>query len=1009
MRIKRVRVQNYRVHRDTIVDLDEKLTLISGHNESGKSTLVEAIHRGLFLRARAGGKLREQMQSDHGGFPRVEIEFEADGLACRASKEFRGPLGTTTLHLAGQPALTGDAAEERLAQLLGFAEPIAGPGAEGTLAQRWAHLWAWQGSSGGDPLSTVEEQNAQLVQRLQEIGGGAVMQSALDQRLTVRFQDETDELFTQAGKPRANSRLAQALEAQVDAGKRRDDAAARVSTLQGAMQTHVQACDQIARLTDSLAHTQQEWNETEFKLSQVNSLNAELIPQSETADGLRKQLESLASAEELIAGAWWHLGKVSGQTAEATAGEQTAKAELDGVQTMATDAQKGTETAHAKARTARLRRDTLREHVTGLEKCAELDRLQKKKAEIGELCEGLAKLQQEFAGLPEISNDDVDELGALQNAHALAKTRLDGMAARIRVIQASDGIFVDGQAIAEGIDTIVTDEAKIRIGSGNVLSVRPGGGQALDDLRKDEATARERFSNRLAQLKAADIAAASAIAARRSDIHNQIELGKAKLKALGAEELEEKLATTTGEMAAADVEATRLADMIDGGLDLPGDLEQARAAKGDADASVHESESRETAATTQHAEWQRRLDGARKTHTDAKTNLSNLMVDKGKAEGHLKGLVDTHGDEKTREKRKTGLQEQLSEIEARVEKLKVELTQLQPDVLAADKKRLEGAWMETDRQIKDATTRRIESEVLLKTEGTLDPSAALATANAELERSSANARTEQNHAGAIRRLAELFAEEQATLARQFTEPLAATARPYLDRLFSPGCAVSIRFDAGALQDLVVDRGSAGLGSFDFGDLSAGAREQVGVAMRLAMAEVLANGHGGALPIALDDAFANSDPERVKALWRVLYYAADRGLQVIVLSCNPSDYRGLGAKEVVLATPSLTQPSGVHRSESGHADGGAAIARVQAGALQSSHAPTESPVIQEDSANLLAALQDMGGSSGNKSLQTALGWDAERYQRVQQSLIHSGALIQGRGRGGSVRLRDADPE
>ena len=103
-------------------------------------------------------------------------------------------------------------------------------------------------------------------------------------------------------------------------------------------------------------------------------------------------------------------------------------------------------------------------------------------------------------------------------------------------------------------------------------------------------------------------------------------------------------------------------------------------------------------------------------------------------------------------------------------------------------------------------------------------------------------------------------------------------------------------------ELEVVRDPAGLGTFEFKALSGGTREQVGVAMRLAMAQVLAADHDGCLPVVLDDAFANSDPDRIAALQRMLYLAARNGLQIIVLTCTPRDYHGLGATEVELRPP-----------------------------------------------------------------------------------------------------------
>ena len=100
-----------------------------------------------------------------------------------------------------------------------------------------------------------------------------------------------------------------------------------------------------------------------------------------------------------------------------------------------------------------------------------------------------------------------------------------------------------------------------------------------------------------------------------------------------------------------------------------------------------------------------------------------------------------------------------------------------------------------------------------------------------------------------------------------------------------------------------DWSSSGLtkvaGAFSFDSLSAGTKEQMAAAVRLAMAEVLAESSDNCLPVVFDDAFAYSDPDRVTILQRMLDRAAARGLQIIVLSCNPSDYATLGAKSILL--------------------------------------------------------------------------------------------------------------
>ena len=87
----------------------------------------------------------------------------------------------------------------------------------------------------------------------------------------------------------------------------------------------------------------------------------------------------------------------------------------------------------------------------------------------------------------------------------------------------------------------------------------------------------------------------------------------------------------------------------------------------------------------------------------------------------------------------------------------------------------------------------------------------------------------------------------------------------------------------------------GRDGFGFERLSGGTREQVAAAVRLALAEVLAPAYDGVLPVVFDDAFTNSDPERITGLQCMLEHASARGLQVPLLSCTPADYADLASR------------------------------------------------------------------------------------------------------------------
>ena len=64
--------------------------------------------------------------------------------------------------------------------------------------------------------------------------------------------------------------------------------------------------------------------------------------------------------------------------------------------------------------------------------------------------------------------------------------------------------------------------------------------------------------------------------------------------------------------------------------------------------------------------------------------------------------------------------------------------------------------------------------------------------------------------------------------------------------------------------------------------------------------------------------------------------------------------------------------------------------------------TDQEALQED---FLGALEALGGSAGNGRLRHLLSWEEAPYEAVKASLLASGQLRPGRGRGGSVSLAD----
>jgi DNA repair exonuclease SbcCD ATPase subunit len=87
-------------------------------------------------------------------------------------------------------------------------------------------------------------------------------------------------------------------------------------------------------------------------------------------------------------------------------------------------------------------------------------------------------------------------------------------------------------------------------------------------------------------------------------------------------------------------------------------------------------------------------------------------------------------------------------------------------------------------------------------------------------------------------------------------------------------------------------------------LSAGARDQVELALRIAVCEYLASG-GEKLPLVLDDPIATSDEARTRRLFQTLTEAVRAGHQVVVLTCHKAKVEAAKAMDPAWFADSVT--------------------------------------------------------------------------------------------------------
>ena len=209
-----------------------------------------------------------------------------------------------------------------------------------------------------------------------------------------------------------------------------------------------------------------------------------------------------------------------------------------------------------------------------------------------------------------------------------------------------------------------------------------------------------------------------------------------------------------------------------------------------------------------------------------------------------------------------------------------------PDAAEARRRDAEKALRqigETVQRLRDETL-GLEGEVRVAGGSGVGEAAALLEERiADLERRRARVAIE---ADASRLLYTTLIEAQRAAREHWLGPIKTRVAPFL-KLIHPESDIDLDEETLELKGLL----RAGVEE-RFERLSAGAREQVAVVTRLALAQVLKQG-GHPATVILDDALVNTDEIRLERMHRVLREAA-RELQVIVLTCRERDFRDLGA-------------------------------------------------------------------------------------------------------------------
>jgi DNA repair exonuclease SbcCD ATPase subunit len=545
LKISRVRLEQVRKFKSPfeLANLDPGLNVFVGPNEAGKSTVVGAIRAAFFERYKSGAGgtkwLRPWGESD--AAPTIEVDFTVGSTAYKLRKTFLKKSRCELL--VGSVLKDGDAAEDQLAELLGYSFSAKGeskPEHQGVPGL----LWIDQGQA--QVIQQPVESAADYLRQALDSSASAVATSHSD-AIIVSLKDRRDALLTETGRHRGDLAAAESeaestksmladLDAKIGQYRNQIDRLAKLASEEGeerkqdvrsGLAAEVLAAEQRSRKLEQ----QEQDLDRQQKALQLLDKRIELLDQ--TLKSLADQDVNLQTRKDAVA---------SAETAvtDAEAAVLEAKQQQAGVQARFDQASAAVTRAAEEERRVSLIKQ--RDDAAGqIEKLAELVNSAKAKAlEI--------KTLQEQRPAREIVSKDVEAARKLQDAHALLQAQQTAQATRLRFdLTVAGRVKIEGVAVENGQERLVTGAVAVQIENVGQVTVTPGAA-SLDELKTKVTAAAERLRAALKQLGVDSLADAEATLAASNQLRNTEALANAELKGLapwGIEKLTEDLAEAT--------------------------------------------------------------------------------------------------------------------------------------------------------------------------------------------------------------------------------------------------------------------------------------------------------------------------------------------------------------------------------------------------------------------------------------------------------------------------------
>lgn len=896
MHIQSIRVREFGTIDQLEVDLTGGLNVISGPNEAGKSTLMKSVWFALTRRCTSKAQEIREVVPNSGGTPEVEVDVVVDGTTYELEKTFDGQGGTAHLRVDHQDGgiddYAGEEADEVIREALGFGEASGRTGVPEHFGF-WPAVWVNQEERQVDPGKhlTGEGDPESISSVLAQIGGDLMAGSGAE--IVERAKEEYEKFYTSSGNrtTRSGAPLHEAMERRDRAEERFEELRQTRDRYEEDLDRHNRIQNEIESLSEQLPELKEKAEDAREAFDQVQELketiekkDTELGTAESERDRLEERLGRRTDLRNKIDELKENLEEKQAEIEEKSGALETHR---DGRSELAESKEQAEKRLSELKETER----RLRAHLDVLRAQERLGDLKDRTTQLEDLKERRDELTGEIAAI-EVEEEDIERLETLKQTRDETRTRLETAAARLRFRASSEMDVQVGEeefGLSGGEETArsIEEPTTIRVGSRLEIEVEPGG-EDLASIREAAREAKEEYEEALEDLGVESLADARSQRQERGRLETELESVKDQIEGLLPEEDEDlgeakiraendlKQAKEKRESYTDSEEETSLptgeSDVRERLDDLEDELEAAREDVEEArrEVQVHDDRTQKLQGELQRAE------------TQAESTQESLEATREDLEDHR----ETHGPDEELQDALSEAQAAFEEKKEEVEELRAELDALNPDGLKARKERTEEA-LEATREEKEElegelnkVRGRLESDDLRGLHGRLED------ARQEREEAEAEVGRLERQAEAAKLLYETLTEKRAEARKKYLAPLREEVEDLLGRFFEAENSTVEFGEAFDLQKL--SRSSDGSVKFD--QLSTGAKQQLSVLVRLAMARLIARERPH--PMFLDDALSDTDANRFEAIADILHSAA-REMQIILTTCHHRRHRQLG--------------------------------------------------------------------------------------------------------------------